>query len=421
MRLSEENVKRGILHPEQSVRDAAVHCFADALSPDPSIMPVAVQAIQTYGWADAFEFVSQLADLAQTEDTFLWFVEELEKAGRPRTESEGNHCLRLSSLIAKSDVGHLLRHKAAVVELAGFYAEMRKVVDDRLHLLTLDTDACWGELERLCEAGKNKQYVNEFDLGHANRLVEAIGRDDGCADRVLSLLSQKIDGYENNPMKWMEGLAVRLAGEMRLKAAIPLIVAKLHEDGEWVNEECARALTRIGDDSVTEAICNDFPTAPWHFRLYAGGTLENLRSDLVVSKCLELYKQEEDGQIQENLLRATLSNFSSDGIEPARQWTVMRGNSLRRSLVATATLMEMDFPELRQWQQEEKQRAEDRKRRQEEMLSWFAPPKPKVPLPSSLATPSPQRPMKVSKKVGRNDPCPCGSGKKYKKCCMTDE
>jgi SWIM/SEC-C metal-binding protein len=23
----------------------------------------------------------------------------------------------------------------------------------------------------------------------------------------------------------------------------------------------------------------------------------------------------------------------------------------------------------------------------------------------------------VSHKVGRNDPCPCGSGKKYKKCC----
>jgi preprotein translocase subunit SecA len=25
------------------------------------------------------------------------------------------------------------------------------------------------------------------------------------------------------------------------------------------------------------------------------------------------------------------------------------------------------------------------------------------------------------KKVGRNDPCPCGSGKKYKKCCGQDE
>ena len=28
-----------------------------------------------------------------------------------------------------------------------------------------------------------------------------------------------------------------------------------------------------------------------------------------------------------------------------------------------------------------------------------------------------QKPVKVRKKVGRNDPCPCGSGKKYKKCC----
>ena len=26
-------------------------------------------------------------------------------------------------------------------------------------------------------------------------------------------------------------------------------------------------------------------------------------------------------------------------------------------------------------------------------------------------------PVKASPKVGRNDPCPCGSGKKYKKCC----
>ena len=27
------------------------------------------------------------------------------------------------------------------------------------------------------------------------------------------------------------------------------------------------------------------------------------------------------------------------------------------------------------------------------------------------------QPREAEKKVGRNDPCPCGSGKKYKKCC----
>jgi SEC-C motif-containing protein len=28
-----------------------------------------------------------------------------------------------------------------------------------------------------------------------------------------------------------------------------------------------------------------------------------------------------------------------------------------------------------------------------------------------------QEPVRAADKVGRNDPCPCGSGKKYKKCC----
>jgi len=32
-----------------------------------------------------------------------------------------------------------------------------------------------------------------------------------------------------------------------------------------------------------------------------------------------------------------------------------------------------------------------------------------------------QRPVHVAPKVGRNDPCPCGSGKKYKKCCGQHE
>ncbi len=26
--------------------------------------------------------------------------------------------------------------------------------------------------------------------------------------------------------------------------------------------------------------------------------------------------------------------------------------------------------------------------------------------------------VRSGKKIGRNDPCPCGSGKKYKHCCM---
>jgi uncharacterized protein YecA (UPF0149 family) len=31
---------------------------------------------------------------------------------------------------------------------------------------------------------------------------------------------------------------------------------------------------------------------------------------------------------------------------------------------------------------------------------------------------NPQADPQISEAAGRNDPCPCGSGKKYKKCCM---
>jgi preprotein translocase subunit SecA len=32
-------------------------------------------------------------------------------------------------------------------------------------------------------------------------------------------------------------------------------------------------------------------------------------------------------------------------------------------------------------------------------------------------TPTPATVKREAAKVGRNEPCPCGSGKKYKKCC----
>ena len=38
-------------------------------------------------------------------------------------------------------------------------------------------------------------------------------------------------------------------------------------------------------------------------------------------------------------------------------------------------------------------------------------------VPIEAANPEGNKPMKKGKTVGRNDPCPCGSGKKYKNCC----
>jgi hypothetical protein len=55
----------------------------------------------------------------------------------------------------------------------------------------------------------------------------------------------------------------------------------------------------------------------------------------------------------------------------------------------------------------------------EEMADWNCF-KPKARTSSKPIPPSsfyvPER--NIFRKVGRNDPCPCGSGKKFKKCCL---
>jgi uncharacterized protein YecA (UPF0149 family) len=43
-----------------------------------------------------------------------------------------------------------------------------------------------------------------------------------------------------------------------------------------------------------------------------------------------------------------------------------------------------------------------------------------VPVSSMFSLPAPATPIRHAEpKIGRNDPCPCGSGKKFKKCCGT--
>ncbi|WP_305259749.1 SEC-C metal-binding domain-containing protein [Nitrosomonas sp.] len=40
------------------------------------------------------------------------------------------------------------------------------------------------------------------------------------------------------------------------------------------------------------------------------------------------------------------------------------------------------------------------------------------PVPIDQALQALMRGRNRAKKIGRNDPCPCGNGRKYKKCCL---
>lgn len=55
----------------------------------------------------------------------------------------------------------------------------------------------------------------------------------------------------------------------------------------------------------------------------------------------------------------------------------------------------------------------DRKRQEQDRVKAGLPTGDEPPLPPPVEPIHADR----SKQAGRNDPCPCGSGKKFKKCC----
>jgi hypothetical protein len=287
MRLSEDKIKDAILHADIEIRDRATRYFAKSFSSDPSILALVIKAVETYGREnDADRLIGASRDLPQTEDTIAWVIDEL---NAEQTDKHENYAYNLSMVLVDADPAMLLSRESDILEARHFLGDLRTPLTDRLRMLSWDEATCWQKLEEFCEEGKDKRYTNEVNLGYANQIVEALARyGQECEEKVRAILCQKLDDYRQNPMKWLEPLVVRFAGQAHLESTIPLIVAKLHVDADLLNEACAEALTRIGTPAVLHAVAEAFPTAEQHFRIYATNHLEHIHSDLAVEISLKL-------------------------------------------------------------------------------------------------------------------------------------
>ncbi len=105
-------------------------------------------------------------------------------------------------VLTKADAALLLPNESAILDANGFFTALHASFSERLQMLSWDETACWRELEAFCEEGKDKQYINDVNLGYARRIVEALSRyADECEEKVHDVLKQKSGDYNNNPMK----------------------------------------------------------------------------------------------------------------------------------------------------------------------------------------------------------------------------
>lgn len=441
MRLSEDKIKAGILHPEKDVRSEAVLYFSRSYTRDDSVLPLAIQAVEQYGWDKAFAVSQCMEGLPLNDATLAWVLAQLQHddAKKPNPYGWPARWHTLNSLLSNADADLLSRHKQAILDVKSIEAEVQSIVAQRIAMLSRDANTCWRELDRFCFLAKDVENIGEVDLDYAYALTEAITREkQGYAEKVLSILAEKIEDLDSNPKVWMETFAVWMAGEMRLEAAIPLIIAKLNEGGEeaeWLAAQCDSALVKIGGDATVQAAAIMYRQGGWRPRMAACSVLEHIHNDLAVTTALGFLPNEENGTIRAFLAGGLASHFAFEAIEPIRQM-VIDGSyhetdaDLKRDVVIAATLMGVEFPELEHWKlevekkrldiegkllQEESQRLQREIDRLESEKKRLQRETQRIEEQHYEDEEPPPRPKK---RIGRNDPCPCGSGKKFKKCCL---
>jgi len=417
MRLPAEKVKQAILHSDKEVRTEAVYFFSHAFSPDPTIMPVVIEAIERYGWTDAFEAYSFFARIVQTDQSIRWLIDQLKPIGRETTEEQHRLVIYFLLALTGADPAVLKPYEAEIMELEAVENRAKEALGERLWLMSRPPQELWAALDEFCKEHNEYRSISDDDFERGCSLVEALGQH---KDRLAEMVRAVVRGDTNDVENWMEGFAFQLAGEWKLEAAVPDLMEAVDIENDWIREESQHALVKIGTDAVVQYFAKEWPTASWNFRMSAAIMLEYIHSDLSVRTALELSAIEQEQDIRGFLLQAVLMNFSTEGIEPARQYilnTPLDPDVLevRTALLVACKLLDERFPEFDAW-------LEDSKHDQEFRARWHkehSPPNAGDE-ESELDDEDAEPPITVVRKqprVGRNDPCPCGSGRKYKHCC----
>ena len=442
MRLDEQLIKQAILHPEKDVRSEAVLYFSRSYTTDVSVLPLAIQAVEKFGWDEAFSVAACMTGLPLNDATLPWVLAQLqhEDAKRPNPFGFPARWHTLNSLLSNADAELLARHKDAILDVESLENDTFEAIVDRTDMLTVDAETCWHDLEQFCEESKDVDDLDEVALDYAYGLVETIARHkDRYAQRVLDILAETIEDLESNPKVWMETFAVRMAGQMRLEPAIPLLIGKLKEEDEeagWLREQCEVALVKIGGDEVIRAIATLYREGGTYSRMAACNVLQHVHSDLAVTTALDLLPGEEDPTLRAFLAAGLASQLAFEALEPLRH-LVLEGiydesyADLKHDVVVAATLMGVEFPEMEAWKTEVRKKQEEMlvrrlKERIRNLQQEIAGLKAKrrrggrqnQRLRQRIEQEQSQNEEPPSGKIGRNDPCPCGSGKKFKKCCM---
>lgn len=255
---------------------------------------------------------------------------------------------------------------------------------------------------RLETRGRNERWPNYLALGfteaHVPDLIHMAADDD-----------LHRSGQESLEV-WAPVHAWRALGQLRAEAAAQPLVRLFDQltDDDWLTNELPDVFSLIGPSTIPTLAAFLGDEAVEEFgRISVPGCLEKIaqthsdaRDDSVRVLTRQLEKYETNGPVLNALLVSSLTELGAvEAIEVIRK--AFSENRVDLTVHGDLEDVEMDLG----------------------LRKYRSTPRPRLNLLGEGfdfrdLQPLPNIPLRHPAKIGRNEPCPCGSGKKFKKCCL---
>lgn len=193
-------------------------------------------------------------------------------------------------------------------------------------------------------------------------------------------------------------LTVYMIGLLKVDRYIPLLVRLLEREEDSLLEELSATLISFQSDQVVKEVAHYLRKE--NSIIYAASIVENIKSDFAVQVLRKAYRSAKELDQQDILIEAICHQLSEEALPEIKQHMELDYSSglvdVEQTVYSYFSILGLKHRELALWRQVALERELDFRQKGNDL---------------------PLAPVRNEMKVGRNDPCPCGSGKKYKKCC----
>ncbi|WP_309137668.1 SEC-C metal-binding domain-containing protein [Rossellomorea sp. SC111] len=240
----------------------------------------------------------------------------------------------------------------------------------------------------------NTYDYDQVYFDHGKRIVHELVKNGEIKSLDVQIEEDELVGFELI-------YTVYMAGEIREESVIQQLMNlfKNEEAEDLLLEEAANALVKIGTDQAVAEVEKVALYGNTYF--YTLDVLGRIKSAEAEQALLRLFDQTDDITAKTLISDYLCQQLSTEAI-PKIEAFLEEGYDenmlcLEESIYVNCVMNGIDHPKLLKWrnfiEEVERQSLDEQ------------------PI---LVT----QPVQTGDKVGRNDPCPCGSGKKYKKCCL---